>query len=93
MSFLQASRGKGVSSTAAAKGGDKKCAKCLTVKTPQWRRGLNRVRLCNACGVRYDKSLKKTLYNNPDDAAAGPGASGGTTDPAGSAGEIGEAKD
>lgn len=38
-----------------------RCDICLTTDTPEWRKGPNGPRtLCNACGLRYSKQVRKT---------------------------------
>ncbi len=42
-----------------------KCNNCLTIKTPQWRKGtLEKPILCNACGVYYYRYKKNKKINN-----------------------------
>ncbi|KAL6077468.1 GATA type transcriptional activator of nitrogen-regulated proteins [Balamuthia mandrillaris] len=35
------------------------CTSCKTENSPIWRRGANNMRLCNACGLKHRRSLKK----------------------------------
>lgn len=41
------------------------CAECGTMESPEWRGGpKGQSSLCNACGLRYSKSLKKERLDN-----------------------------
>jgi len=50
--------------------GTNQCGECGTLKTPEWRRGENGMHLCNACGLQYNKRVRKEKAEKQKNAIA-----------------------